>query len=474
MPHRIFEIDEILRVIVQYTRDTSETTTVSLACCCKSFEEPALSHLWVSKRLNELAALLPSILTARAPIEEEWNRFRRYASWIRILFVNLQPGYATRESTLLLDLIASHFIKRSETTVFPNLRNLVWYGEASSLTYLPSIVSQTLTDLRVNISTRLETEHLPGEYAPLEFVINSTISPPNLRSLCLNIPPEANPSPGLKQSVANLVLRSGPTLASFEVEFEIPESVVLHLMSLPNLIMWRAAQPTPMELVSSPLRPVVSFAQIVYLSLRTATPLGWFFFISALVKDKPHPPPTHHTPALTFGNLTNLDVYPPRRQRCLYSCTFPLTDPDISLLADALPHLEGVWLGVPCHFNTCRTTFRSLHTFSTRCPRLRRLCIHFNMTTLVQDIRSVFEGDGQQTEAQGVRADPSVGRSCQLGLQLAHYLPLEPNVGVGDLATVVKGFSAISATIDGVPISGPNSRLWVNVSYGIKSRVLPK
>ena len=33
MPHKTFEIDEILRVIAQYTRDISETTTVSLACC---------------------------------------------------------------------------------------------------------------------------------------------------------------------------------------------------------------------------------------------------------------------------------------------------------------------------------------------------------------------------------------------------------------------------------------------------------
>ena len=495
MPHRIFEIDEILRIIVQHTRDTSETTTVSLACCCKSFEEPALSHLWVSKSLDELAALLPSILTARAPIEEEWKRFRRYASWIRILFVNLEPGYATQDSILLLDLITPssengptkpcppsrrsssegyvaclrRLTKQATAAMFHNLRNLTWWGLPSSLIHLPPFVSPTLTDLRVNITAGWETVHLPGEYAPLEFVINSTISPSTLRTLCLDIRPEANPSPELKQSVANLVLRSGPTLASFEVEFEVPESVVLHLMSLPNLIIWRAVQPTPMKLVSSPLRPVVSFTQIVYLSLRTATPLGWFSFISALVKDKPHPPPTPHTPALTFGNLTNLDVYPPRGQQCLHLCNFLLTNSDISLLADTLPRLEGVYLGIPCLFNTCRTTFRSLHTFSTRCPKLQRLCIHINMTTLVQDIGSFFEGDGQQTEPRETRADPSVGRrTCRLGLQFAHYLPLEPNVGIDELEVVVKGFSAIYATIDDVTVSDSNTGLWAKVSDGIK------
>ena len=202
MPHKIFEIDEVLRVIVWHTRDISETTTVSLACCCKSFEEPALSLLWVSKPLNDLAALFPSILT-RAPTEEEGNRFRQYASWIRVLSVDLAPGYVTQELTLLLDLIASHYTKRA-TTVFPNLCKLTWHGEPSSLTYFPSFVSPILTDLRAHITTRWETRHLPGEYAPLEFVMNSIISPSTLRSLCLDVPPEANPSPEFKQGVADL------------------------------------------------------------------------------------------------------------------------------------------------------------------------------------------------------------------------------------------------------------------------------
>ena len=69
MPHKILEIDEILRVVVWYTKDTSEATTVSLACWCRTFEEPALSLLWVSRSLKEFAALLPSILM-RTPAEE--------------------------------------------------------------------------------------------------------------------------------------------------------------------------------------------------------------------------------------------------------------------------------------------------------------------------------------------------------------------------------------------------------------------
>jgi len=157
----------ILRVIVWYTKDISETTTVSLACC-KGFEEPALSLLWVRKSLNRLTALFPSILT-RTPTEEEWNRFRRYESWMRILFVDLTPGFVTQELTLLLDLIASYSPNeptQRATTVFPNLRNLTWYSEPSSLTYLPSFVSPILTDFRVYITTRWETEHLRESTLP--------------------------------------------------------------------------------------------------------------------------------------------------------------------------------------------------------------------------------------------------------------------------------------------------------------------
>jgi len=466
MPHKLFEIDEILRDIVRHTRHTGEATTVSLACCCKSFEEPALSLLWACKPLNQLTALFPSSLT-RAPTEEEWNRFRQYASWIRDLSVDLTPAYVTQESSLLLDLIVSHSPNGpTQQATFPNLRGITWDGEPSSLTYLPSIVSPILTDLRVYITTGRETEHLPGEYAPLELVINSTISPSTLQSLCLDIPPEAKPSQELKQAVADLVLQCGSALTNFKAEFDIPESAILHLMSLPNLAVWRAAQPAPMKLVSSPLRQAVSFTQIASLSLHTTTPLNWLSFIGALAGEKSDPLPVPRAPVFTFSNLTNFDMDVPSGQACLYSCTFPLTDSDISLLAATLPRLEWVHLGVPCFFNTCQTTFRSLHTLSTRCPRLQDLYIHINTATLVRDIGSVFE-----EETKGTRPGSCLGRrSCPLNLWCAHCIPLEANVGVADLEVVVKGFFAVSVTIDLlVAFSDPNSGLWAKISSGIKA-----
>jgi hypothetical protein len=160
----------------------------------------------------------------------------------------------------------------------------------------------------------------------------------------------------------------------------------------------------------------------------------------------------------------------PGHQGCLGRCTFLLTDSDISLLADTLPRLEWIYLGFPCPFNTCKTTFRSLHTLSTRCLRLRHLCVHVNTTTLVQDIRSVFEEGDRQTETQGLKPNPNIERrSCPLDIRFAHYLPLETNVGVDDLEVVVNGLFGISVAINDVIVSDSNSELWVKVSEGIKA-----
>ena len=60
MPHRVLEVDEILREITASVADIDPPTAVSLACCAKSFEQPALSALWKSqKELPTLIKTLP-------------------------------------------------------------------------------------------------------------------------------------------------------------------------------------------------------------------------------------------------------------------------------------------------------------------------------------------------------------------------------------------------------------------------------
>lgn len=61
--HLIFEIDEILRYIAERIADSSPTSAVSFACCCKAFDEPALNPLWRDICVVQLVQILPEDIT---------------------------------------------------------------------------------------------------------------------------------------------------------------------------------------------------------------------------------------------------------------------------------------------------------------------------------------------------------------------------------------------------------------------------
>ena len=59
--HPCLSIDEILRLIAcELVESWDQGTTLALACCCKSFEDPALDALWkIQDRLLPLLKSLP-------------------------------------------------------------------------------------------------------------------------------------------------------------------------------------------------------------------------------------------------------------------------------------------------------------------------------------------------------------------------------------------------------------------------------
>ena len=59
MAHRVLAVDEILREVTARVIDVHPPTAISLACCAKSFEEPALSALW--KIQDELRTLIKTL-----------------------------------------------------------------------------------------------------------------------------------------------------------------------------------------------------------------------------------------------------------------------------------------------------------------------------------------------------------------------------------------------------------------------------
>ena len=60
MPHRIFEIDELVGQVIDELVKTNPRTAVSFALTCRSLEEPTLSSLWgQQKMLLHLLMVLP-------------------------------------------------------------------------------------------------------------------------------------------------------------------------------------------------------------------------------------------------------------------------------------------------------------------------------------------------------------------------------------------------------------------------------
>ena len=59
--HPCLSVDEILRLLARIlARSEAKTTVVTLACCCKTFEEPMLDELWrAQERLIPLLKCFP-------------------------------------------------------------------------------------------------------------------------------------------------------------------------------------------------------------------------------------------------------------------------------------------------------------------------------------------------------------------------------------------------------------------------------
>ena len=57
--HLCLNVDEILRIIARELVESKKATALSLACCCKSLEDPMLEALWETQ--DRLLPLLKSL-----------------------------------------------------------------------------------------------------------------------------------------------------------------------------------------------------------------------------------------------------------------------------------------------------------------------------------------------------------------------------------------------------------------------------
>jgi hypothetical protein len=251
----------------------------------------------------------------------------------------------------------------------------------------------------------------------------------------------------LRGKLSSLFLQYGSSLKGFVVDIPMSEAAIQHIIQLPNLHWWLTVQAPPRAI------PLSIFPSLEDLRIANEAALPWLPLLASHGKGAAQEgsvPTTPHTNVgetlkhlgcfmntivdstflssiLEFQNLVSLCV----ESICPNpgDCTFRLTDDNVESLAAALPRLEMLELGRPCHLNSCNTTVASLLSISNHCPALTGLEIHFKTLTIVDDIRRLLGG---RTSDQP---------KCRVHELSVGDLPLE--VGGEDIDTVAMGLKAI-------------------------------
>ena len=495
MPHKVFEIDEILRLITGHAVDLGGSAPVALACCCKVFEEPTLSLYWEDRRLDQLANVLPkgvlkrsgpntspyyvcasghsgpstsssltrSVLQTiiRPPTQEERDRLLRYASWIKRI-----SGVITRRFEAFFEILQ---LSSPTRVPFPNLRGLSWRIYPSLLHFLPLFVSPQMTTFSVSVysdtsfdSNTMKRDYLAAAVATL---------PASLQELTLGVNPASLGSDELKEEVLYAIQRCGRTLGHLEIDVELSNVTIHHAMQLPNLHTWRICRSVlPTTLIPSP-EETTHLPALRSLAL-SAMEYDWVVFLASS-----YPAVNGIRSTLTELNLSGHHAVNPALidQICLFTnlmrldvdlscpedeCVFDLGDEDLSRLSVALPRLEWLMLGHQCDKNTCKTTFRSLLFLSARCPKLTFLSIHFNTVEIARDIDSLFE-----TGDPGVKGLWDSPMRCKLGTFSVSQTPLTLK-GPDELDVVKRGFLNVFPQLR--EISRRYGRTWQSLTEALR------
>jgi hypothetical protein len=265
MPGSIFDVDELLRSVIDKLGQSGLRSTVSLALASRSFEEPALSSIWRrNPSLHDLVMVLPTAtsteygsgarmavrgsptsisrpLTVSQEIEhqpstEDWARLRRYASWIQ----DLRIGYGEHTDTGSLTLLQS--ASEEWGALLPNLVVLRWKVARTDA---------TLPFFKLFLSPRLERVGLYSHHA------NRTLSPGQAfsvhRLICalptsvqdLDVVCGDGGEGGLEGPLTSFLSRPGRSAVGFGARVPLSESATLGIFQLPNLRRWLTGGETP-------------------------------------------------------------------------------------------------------------------------------------------------------------------------------------------------------------------------------------
>lgn len=469
MPPPFFEIDELLRLVIDELVKTNRRSAVSFALTCRSFEEPTLSSLW--KKQTSFICLLrvmrgftylrnkPGYATAvscrdfpvcriqhqflqeigRDHSIAEWARFRRYASWMRGLNISLCGTPST-------DTLSWISCNSPRGLLFPELEWLHWDVHVADTVFpfFDLFLSPSLQ--RVTLHAESQLFNIPqGRVAALTRIISVLTT--SLEDLFVECGQEKGGP--LEDAMSSFVCRCGPLLRGFGTYIPLSEAAIHHLMQLPNLSHWGTSQGPPRDFSTHIFPPLEK------LRLYQVEALPWLHLLASHEKGNlpkgsasatPHTntgrtlkfldcpentiiDSTFSSSIVKFRSLVTLHVRTPYCSDEV-GCAFRITDDGVKDLVTALPHLEDLLLGKPCHLNTCTTTVVSLVSISVHCPGLRNLETHFNTRRIVRDMQRLLDGGAERDEAK-----------CKLQSFSVAMTPLE--VGEEDIQTIAMGLNVI-------------------------------
>ena len=476
MPHRIFEIDELARLISRHLVSTDPGSVASLACTCRFLEEPALSSLWelqdslftlidvsptheTNEEVRDQTVLAPIRPSRRCWVTKHnnsgnaWRRFRRYATWMRRLLLR-----DDEDDPWMTDNVFNHLLTGStDGLVCPNLRSLTCHLSTANARFIPHFLSPHLTHLDVGV----QMSNVMQEPPPDLLSTIRALPTPCLQVVSVDL--GVDEMDHLKDEVTSMVQRCGHSLRVLRVPAPLREAAVYHVMGLENLQVWEQVHSPPPAVL--PLS--TAFPPLQSLSLNTKAAYGWIPWLAQRergisdARDRPvedgrlkatltrlgfrDPIPINTTfisSLLFFPNLVTLHT---QRSSCVdgVDCIFSLVDQDVVRLSAALPLLELLELGNPCRRNTCRTTISCLLALSVHCKRLRTLRIHINTSNLINDVQSM-------SEDPNFRGLGSLPTRCSLRWFHVRDLPFPRGTSDRDITTIAMGFVYIFPSLVGV------------------------
>ena len=349
----------------------------------------------------------------RIPSGDELARFKRYASWMRVL----GPSKAVMISD---DVLQQLSLATSGGPVCPQLKRLVWppsYGCGHIQQFLsPRLVSvifrkrrwhhlipsdSTLASIIPFLPTthleELRLEFIPPPVAPIHSVLSevvqrlntcfkriSTRSPltdpawehlaslPRLKSLRVSNTPTAEiseliPCQFTFPALERVKIVAGDRYQRWGLIFSLLESSPLKHVSVSGHRI--QGGDVPSDVTFAMLRAKLQ-RSVSYLNFTRLDPAN-FTFLSRLGP---------------FGSLKTLKC----NTWCQGpgQCVSPLTDPDIEQLASELPHLAILCLGHECRWSPHNTTIKSMISLSTQCLSLEVLHLPCDLTRTSEDIKT--------------------------------------------------------------------------------------